>query len=67
MLRAFVSELRSLTGAVKEVDKELVEIYESHPDHDLFASLPGSGAALGPRLIAAIGTDRERFDSAGGT
>jgi transposase len=27
-------------------------------------SLPGTGPALAPRLIAALSTDRERFDSA---
>ena len=31
----------------------------------LFGDLPGAGPALAPRLLAAFGTDRERFQSAG--
>ena len=36
----------------------------AHPDGALFASLPGAGAVLVPRLIVALGTHRERYDSA---
>ena len=36
----------------------------SHPDHDLFGSLPGAGLKLAPRLLAEIGQDRAVFDNA---
>jgi transposase len=38
------------------------ELFASHPDHDLFGSLPGAGEKIGPRLLAEIGADREVFD-----
>jgi hypothetical protein len=31
---------------------------------DIFDSFPGSGDALGPRLLSAWGTERDRYDSA---
>jgi hypothetical protein len=64
MLRTIVSELRCLTEGIKSIDQELGGLYLAHPDHDLFACLPGAGPAIGPRLIAAFGSDRERFESA---
>ncbi|MGI8744264.1 MAG: hypothetical protein ACR2NN_17160 [Bryobacteraceae bacterium] len=36
-----------------------------HPGANICQSLPGAGAALAPRLVAAFETDRERFASAG--
>jgi len=35
-----------------------------HPEASLFAELPGAGAALQPRLIAAFGTQRDRYANA---
>jgi transposase len=64
ILEAEVSQMRSLIEAIRSVDKQLAGLYESHPDHDLFASLPGAGPALGPRLLTAYGSDRERYASA---
>jgi len=40
------------------------ELFEQHPDHDLFGSLPGAGEKTLPRLLAELGDDRARFDSA---
>jgi len=37
---------------------------DQHPDAAIFRSFPGAGPALGPRLLVAFGTNRERFDSA---
>jgi hypothetical protein len=42
----------------------LAEAFTAHPDHDLFASLPGAGPVLAPRLLASLGSHRERFASA---
>src|SRR5262249_34673513 len=33
-------------------------------DRPIFESFPGAGAALAPRLTAAFGTDRDRFQAA---
>ena len=42
-----------------------VEVRREHPDFVITDSLPGAGPALAPRLIAALGTRRDRYQSAG--
>ena len=51
-------------SAIAEFDAEIAAVYDSHPDRFITQSLPGAGPALEPRLIAAMGTKRERFESA---
>ena len=41
------------------------ELTAAHEDFALFEGLPGAGAALAPRLLAAFGSRRERFENAG--
>jgi len=35
-----------------------------HPDFFIFQSLPGAGAALAPRLLAVLGSQRDRYGNA---
>lgn len=62
--RALVELLAVLRRQIAEYDRKIAEVVAVHPDSDLFASLPGAGPVLVPRLIAAFGTRRERFQSA---
>lgn len=39
----------------------LQALFQQHPDHALFSSLPGTGDFLAPALLAKFGDDRERF------
>jgi transposase len=41
--------------------RELQEQFCQHPDHEIFASLPGAGKLLAPALLVKFGDDRERF------
>ena len=59
-----VALLRTLNQAIADCEQQLAELLAKHPDAQLFASFPGAGKALVPRLIAAFGTDREKFASA---
>lgn len=43
---------------------KLSKLFEQHPDHDIFSSLPGAGQLLAPSLLAKFGDDRERFPQA---
>lgn len=57
-------QIQVLGPAITRYETEIKQLLASHPDADLFASLPGAGPALVPRVIAAFGTDRTRFESA---
>jgi len=57
-----VKMLFALDNQLAEYRKRIEELFESHPDHDLFGSLPGAGPKLAPRLLGEIGDDRERFE-----
>jgi transposase len=64
MVEALVQQLRPLLGAIERFDRQIAALFRKHPDRPLFDSLPGAGAVLAPRLVAAFGTDRDRFQSA---
>ena len=58
-----ISLLMSLLKTIKSYDSEITSIFKQHEDHDIFASFPGAGEHLAPRLLAAFGTDRSVFSS----
>ena len=64
MTQTLVEQLRAVIAALARLDQKLEELFAQHPDQALFDGLPGGGKALGPRLAAAFGTDRERYQSA---
>ena len=64
MVQAIVNQLRALITAVAQMEKQITELFGQHPDHDLFESFPGAGPVLAPRLLTAMGADRQRFSAA---
>src|SRR5439155_1724420 len=64
MVQAIVNQLRALITAVAQMEKQITELFGQHPDHDLFESFPGAGPVLAPRLLTAMGADRQRFSVA---
>ena len=63
-IKMLIDQISQLNSAIDEFELEIKSLYDKHPDKDIFDSFPGSGEALGPRLVAAWGTDRDRYDSA---
>jgi len=61
---ALVALLKTLNQQVAALDQRIAELTPKHPEAYLFQGLPGAGPVLLPRLIAAFGTQRERFHSA---
>jgi len=59
-----VSSLKPLLETIKGYDTEITAVFEQHQDRDIFASFPGAGEILAPRLLAAFGSDRNAFSSA---
>lgn len=61
---AGVQHLRVAWATIAALEARIEEVVAEHPDAPIFSSLPGAGQATVPRLIAAFGTRRERFDTA---
>lgn len=61
---ALCKQLLTLNENIRVYDKEISELFNSMPGSELFNSLPGTGLCLVPRLLAALGEDRSRFNSA---
>lgn len=61
---ALVAQLRLVMTQIAEYDALIAEVFVTHPDHELFAGLPGSGPRLAPRLLAEWGDDRSRYPTA---
>ena len=64
MVQSKAELLRTLFPKIEKLEQEIKKLFQTHPDKDLFDLLPGAGAVLAPRLLAALGTDRSRFQSA---
>ena len=61
---ALVKLLQALEIQLEDYRKEIRRLFNEHPDHDLFGSLPGAGEKLAPRLLSEMGSDRSLFESA---
>ena len=44
--------------------RRVQELFATHPDQEIFASLPGAGELLAPKLLVMFGDHRERFPTA---
>jgi transposase len=54
-------QLQLVQRSITEFDRQIAAAYAAHPDRAIFASFPGAGPVLGPRLLASLGANRERF------
>ncbi len=64
-VEVLLEQLRLTITALKRYDAEIATLVQSLPDYDLlFSPLPGAGHILAPRLLAAFGEDRERYQRA---
>lgn len=64
LVDALLPQLRALSVSVARFDEEIARLVAKRPDYDLFANLPGAGPTLAPRLLAAFGERRDRFENA---
>ena len=64
LARSYVTVLDALEEPISRYDDEIAKLWSEHPDHNVFASFPGAGPVMGPRLAAAFGTDRDRYHDA---
>jgi transposase len=64
MVQLLAQQLRTLGGSIQRFDRAIARRFTAQADADLFSGLPGSGAALAPRLLVVFGSDRARFPHA---
>ena len=61
---ACAKELRTLDAILQQYRAQIEQLFDQHPDHDIFASLPSCGPKLAPRMLSHFGTQRDRYESA---
>jgi hypothetical protein len=61
---ALVAQLRVPLQAIADFDTAIAQRAQSHPDFSLCQALPGAGPVFAPRLLVALGEQRERYATA---
>jgi transposase len=64
MVAVWVKQIAALRESIQSLEKETVRLARQQEDWAIFDALPGAGVVMAPRLMAALGSRRERFQSA---
>jgi transposase len=62
--RAAVDIIIELNRQITDLETELATHFETHPDADIYLSLPGLGVVLGARVLGEFGDDPNRYTDA---
>jgi Transposase IS116/IS110/IS902 family len=62
--RAAVGIIAELNRQIGDLEAELATHFETHPDADIYRSLPGLGVILGARVLGEFGDDPNRYTTA---
>jgi transposase len=62
--RAAVGIIAELNHQITELELQLATHFETHPDADIYRSLPGLGVILGARVLGEFGDDPNRYTTA---
>src|SRR2546427_13133803 len=62
-VKAIVAQMKTVIAAISEYDRHLEALCQTHDDYHLFAALPGAGPVHAARLMAALGSDRSRWQT----
>ncbi|MCQ4366001.1 IS110 family transposase [Mycobacterium gordonae] len=68
---AFAATTTATVGILTEINRQISELetslaahFETHPDADIYRSLPGLGVILGARVLGEFGDDPNRYTTA---
>ncbi len=61
LMLSLVKQLLVVIQEIESYDKAIRPLFLSHPDQELWRSLPRAGKRLAPRLLAEWGDDRSRY------
>lgn len=64
LVRALTAQLSQVLLTIHDYDLDIARRFHQHADCEIYKSLPGAGPVFGPRLLAAFGTNRDRFATA---
>lgn len=56
-----VQQLELLLPQIDSFLKKIEQLLDSHPDKEIFSSLPGAGTILSAKMISEFGDNRERY------
>ena len=62
--RAAVGIIIELNRQISDLEAELATHFDTHPDADIYLSLPGLGVVLGARVLGEFGDDPDRYTTA---
>jgi transposase len=62
--RAYLAALTAIAEQITALQDQLADALATHPDRDIFTSLPRAGTVRAARLLAEIGDARGRFPTA---
>src|SRR5512146_2192806 len=62
--RAAVGIIAELNHQIADLEAELATHFDTHPDADIYLSLPGLGVILGARVLGEFGDDPNRYTTA---
>lgn len=62
-VKALALQIKALNQAIAQYEVQIEAVYETLPDKQLFDSLPSAGEVSAPRLLAALGANRKKFNS----
>jgi transposase len=62
--RAAVAIITEINHQISDLEAELATHFETHPDADIYRSLPGLGVILGARVLGEFGDDPNRYTTA---
>jgi len=62
IVKSTVAVLTQINRELAELEQELSQSFEGHPDAEIYRSLPGLGIVLSARVLAEFGDDPNRFD-----
>jgi transposase len=64
LMLSLVKQLLVVVEDIAAYEKEIHTLFLTQEDQEIFASLPGAGRRLAPRLLAEWGDDRTRYQDA---
>jgi transposase len=59
-----VCQLRTLLESLTDYEQRFEAIVKDHPDAEIYQSLPGTGTVLAARILAELGDNRNRYETA---